>query len=156
MKMKEIFYGFPGPLRRQVLAQFVTGTVFWLLSVVIQITTHDIWFSFPCVLLAGCLFFSGVRLYCCGRNGAYICIKGSCVKIETVGRKKKIRSIQLMVDGITLKIPIRYRLKRLAVGDTVSVYLSDKTPVYQWENGYFVCNYYTMTMEKGGEQDGGG
>ena len=154
--MKEIFYGFPGPLRRQVLFQFAAGMAFWFLSVVIQIMTHDIWFAFPCVLLAGYLFFSGVRLYCCGRNGAYICIRGSCVGIETAGRKKQICSIHLMVDGITLKIPIRYRLKQLAVGDTVTAYLSDKTPVYQWENGYFVCSYYAMTTEKDGEQNDGG
>lgn len=152
MKMKEIFNGFPGPLRKQVLIQFAAGAAFWFLSVVIQISTHDIRFSFSGVLLAGYLFFCGVRLYCCGRNGAYLCIKGSCVGIETVGRKKQIRSIQLMMDGITLKIPIRYRLKRIAIGDTVYVYLSEKTPVYQWESGYMICSYYAVTMEKDGGQ----
>ncbi|BCZ37856.1 hypothetical protein GVanDAA622_25470 [Enterococcus faecium] len=49
-----------------------------------------------------------------------------------------------------MKIPIRQRMKVLSIGDTVIIYLSDKTPVYEHEGSYMICSYYALGTKKRG------
>nr|WP_300563499.1 hypothetical protein [uncultured Acetatifactor sp.] len=47
-----------------------------------------------------------------------------------------------------IEMPVRHRIRNLNKGDTVIVYLSEKTPVYEQENGYMVCSYYALEIGK--------
>jgi hypothetical protein len=44
---------------------------------------------------------------------------------------------------------IRHRIKRIAVGDTVVVYLAESTQVYDQDGGYLIGNYYALDIGKG-------
>lgn len=57
------------------------------------------------------------------------------------GIRKRIRNICIGTELHTIKMPVRHRIRNLNKGDTVIVYLSEKTPVYEQENGYMVCSY---------------
>ena len=79
-----------------------------------------------------------------------MCIQGTCEKIETVGLRKRTKGIWVQLEGNVVKIPIRQRMKVLSIGDTVIIYLSDKTPVYEHEGNYMICSYYALGIEKRG------
>lgn len=152
--MKEKFYSLPKPLQKQILIRSGAGMVFLLLLVIILICFHDLYFCLPCLLLSGFLLINGGCLLYSGSKGSYIRIQGTCEQIEAFGIRKRIRSIRIAFDGYTVKIPVRQRMKRLSTGDTVIVYLSEKTPVYEQDGEYMVCSYYALETEKGCNQVG--
>ena len=141
--MKERFYELPAPLQKQIAIRIVGGAVFLLLFVIILLGFRDFYFSLPCLLLSGFLLINGIRLCYNSFAGNYMCIQGTCEKIETVG-------IWVQLEGNVVKIPIRQRMKVLSIGDTVIIYLSDKTPVYEHEGNYMICSYYALGIEKRG------
>lgn len=154
--MKEKFCSLPKTMREQILVRSAAGTAFLLLSVLTGIWFRDIYLSLPCILLAGYLFFQGGSLLYAGYRGGYICIRSTCEETESCGRRRRIRSVRVSFDGQSLKIPVSRGMKRIAAGDTVIIYLSDRTPVYEWENGYMICSYYAIAVEKRCVQDDGG
>lgn len=147
--MKDKLKALPMPLQKQVVFQFGAGIVFMLLMVLIWILFSDVYFALPCLLMSGFLLVSGGRLFYIGSKGSCVCVCGTCVQIETFGFRKSIKSIEIAFDGYLVKIPIRQRMKRLSTGDTVSVYLSEKAPVYEQDGIYMVCSYYVLETEKG-------
>ena len=48
-----------------------------------------------------------------------------------------------------LTVSIHERIKRLSVGDTVTIYLSEKTPVYSRDGAYLIYGYYAVEIRKG-------
>ena len=141
--MKERFYELPAPLQKQIAIRIVGGAVFLLLFVIILLGFRDFYFSLPCLLLSGFLLINGIRL-------CYNSFAGNCEKIETVGLRKRTKGIWVQLEGNVVKIPIRQRMKVLSIGDTVIIYLSDKTPVYEHEGNYMICSYYALGIEKRG------
>ena len=152
--MKETFCQLSKSLQKQVLIRFMGGGGFLFLLLMILICFRDLYFALPCFLLAGFLLISGAHLFYNGSRGEYICIHGICEQIETFGIRKRIKAIRIAFDGYSLRIPVRQRMRRLSVGDTVIIYLSQKAPVYEQDGEYMVCSYYALETEKGCEQIG--
>lgn len=134
----------PQALRKQVLIRTLLGAGFLILFFVILASFRDFYFSIPCLLLSAVLLGNGGWLLVQGIRKNYIRLEGVCDKIETAGIRKRVRSIRILLEQDTLKIPIRQGMKQLAVGDTVIVYLSDRTPVYEQEGGYMICSYFAL------------
>ena len=89
--MKERFYELPAPLQKQIAIRIVGGAVFLLLFVIILLGFRDFYFSLPCLLLSGFLLINGIRLCYNSFAGNYMCIQGTCEKIETVGLRKRTK-----------------------------------------------------------------
>ena len=148
--MKEQLNRLPKSLQKQVMLRLGAGIVFLFLFVVLLIGIRDLYLSLPCLLLAAFLLISGGDLFYNSIKGEYVRIQGVCERIETVGIRKRIRSISISFDGHWLKIPVRKRINRLSVGDAVIIYLPEKEPVYEQDGGYLVCGYYALETEKKG------
>ena len=93
------------------------------------------------IVNGGLLFYNGVK-------GNFVRIQGVCRQVETAGIRKRIRNICIGTELHTIKMPVRHRISNLKKGDTVILYLSEKTPVYEQENGYMVCSYYALEIGK--------
>ena len=106
----------------------------------------------PCLLFAGFFIVNALRLlYTCIR-GDYISVSGTCVQVETTAIRKRIKSLTLEYEEEEprlLTVSIRERMKRLSVGDTVTIYLSEKTPVYSRDGAYLIYGYYAVEIRKG-------
>lgn len=146
--MKEKLCSLPRPLQKQVLIRLAAGVVFIFLTVMIFICFRDLYFALPCALMSVYLLINVGRVFYNGYRGDYVRIQGICEEMETVGIRKRLKSIRIAFDGYSVKIPVRQRLKRLAVGDTVTVYLSEKAPVYEQDGGYMICSYDALETEK--------
>ncbi len=146
--MKTQFNKLPKIIQNQIIIRIAAGIVFFVLFFIILLCFRDKYFYLPCLLFSAFLLVNGgVLLFNC-INGNYICIEGVCESVEKFGIRRRIRNISISVDNSRVKIPIRQRMKSLSVGDTVIVYVSDKTPVYEHENGYMICSYYALEIKK--------
>lgn len=152
--MKERFKQIPAVLQKQILLRFTVGVLFLILFAVILFYFRDYYLYLPCLVFAGFLIVNGGLLFYNSLIGNYICVQGVCEQIEVIGFRKRVKEIYVGLDQNTLRIVIKHRIKRIAVGDTIIVYLSDKTPVYEQHDGYMVCSYYAIEIKKGEQSDG--
>lgn len=146
--MKDEFGRLPQALQRQFSIRLAAGAGFILLFLAVQLGLGDIYLSLPCLLFGSVMIVNGSLLFYNGINGNFIRVQGICRQVETAGIRKRIRNIRIGTELHTIKLPVRYRIRNLNKGDTVIVYLSEKTPVYEQENEYMVCGYYALEIGK--------
>ena len=141
--MKERFKQLPEPLQQQVIRRFAVTIVFVLLFFITLFGFWDVCLFLPCLLFAGFFIVNALRLFYTCIRGDYISVSGTCVQVETTAIRKRVKSPML------LTVSIHERIKRLNVGDTVTIYLSEKTPVYSRDGAYLICGYYAVEIRKG-------
>ena len=147
--MRDKFKQLPEVLQRQVLIRFVGGIVFLFLFIVIQIYFADIYFSLPCLLFGSVMIVNSGWLLYNSLQGNYLCVQGVCEQIEITSIRKRVKSLCVRIDKNMLQVPVKRKAKGIAQGDTVVLYLSDKTPVYEKDDGYMICSYYALEIKKG-------
>lgn len=146
--MKDKFKRLPDALQKQVVLRLAIGVGFFILFLIVQFCMGDICFSLPCVLFGGVMIVNGGLLFYNSTKGNFISVRGVCTQIERTGMRKRIRSLYIDTEPYTLKLPVCQRIKNLDKGDTIIVYLSEKTPVYEQDNGYMICSYYALEIRK--------
>ena len=73
----------------------------------------------------------------------------AAAKVEQTAIRKKTKSIYFTTEPYVVKVRLRHRLKEIAVGDHIAVFVSDNMPVYQ-ENGCQILNgYIAIEIKKG-------
>ena len=81
--------------------------------------------------------------------GRYVLVEGVCQQVEQTAIRKKTKSIYFTTEPYVVKVRLRHRLKEIAVGDHIAVFVSDNMPVYQ-ENGCQILNgYIAIEIKKG-------
>ncbi len=142
-KMKDV----PTPLRRRFYGSMVAGiscTLFFLLAWFI---TGELYICLSLLYLALFPLISAWSLYRRCVRGAYVIIKGECVDIEKSGIMKKVRSIYIISDNIRIRIPTQKRSLQVSLGDVVTVYIPEQSPLMPYENYYYISNYYAITAQ---------
>lgn len=147
--MRERFRKMPQVLQKQILFRSGVSFLFWLLFIIILISFQDIYLMLPCLLLAGYLTGSSIWLFYQSVVGNYMHLQGECIRLETIGIRKKVQSVHLALEQGIVKIPVRQRIRRLSEGDTVSIYVAEKTPVYERDGIYIISSYYAMEIQGG-------
>lgn len=145
--MRERFGKLPQALQKQVLFRSGVSVLFWSLFIIILINFRDIYLLLPCLLLAGYLTGNSMWLFFQSVAGNYMHLQGECIHLETIGIRKKVRSVHLALEQGIVKIPVRQRIRRLSEGDTVSIYVAEKTPVYERDGLYIISSYYAMEIQ---------
>lgn len=148
MGLKDKFKQLPDALQRQIAIRLAAGAGFSVLFLIVQFCMGDICFSFPCAVFGGVMIVNGGLLLYNSTRGNFISVRGVCRQIETTGMRKRIRNIYISTEPYLLKLPVRQRIRNLSKGDTVTVYLSEKAPVYERDNGYMICSYYALSVRK--------
>lgn len=146
--MKDKFKHLPEALQRQITLRLAIGAGFFVLFVIVQLGMGDIYFSLPCVVFGGVMIVNGSLLLYNSAMGNCISVKGVCRQIDTTRIRKRIRNIYIDTEACTVKMPVRHRIRNLNKGDTIMVYLSEKTPVYEQDDGYMICSYYALEIRK--------
>lgn len=147
--MKEKFKSLPEALQWQILSRFAGGIGFLLLFVVIMIFYRNMYLWLPSLFFMVLLIVSGSVLLYNSIKGNYVSVAGVCENIEVTGIRRRVKRITLKLEENSLTISVRHRIKKLKIGDTVIVYLSDKTLVYPTANGYDAFSYYAMEIRNG-------
>lgn len=146
--MKEKWIKMPKALQKQVLFRSGGVGVFLLILLFLMTGSRDLYLLLPCVLCISWLAGSGFWLFLQASEGNYMLLQGQCVRIETAGLRKRVHAVYLALEQGTVKIPVRYRISRLTEGDTIAVYVAEKTPVYERDGIYIIGNYYAMEIRR--------
>ena len=146
--MKEKWIKMPMALPRQVLFRFGGGGLFLMILLFLMTGSRDLYLLLPCVLCMIWLAGSGFWLFLQAAGGNYMCLQGQCIRIDTSGLRKRVRAVHLALEQGTVKIPVRYRISKLSEGDTVSIYLAEKTPVFERDDTYIISSYYAMEIQR--------
>lgn len=146
--MKEEFMRIPVPLRKQISIHMGFSATAFLLFFIILFSSWDFRLCFPCLILAVFLLVNdGILLYQC-LDGNYIRLTGICTRIQTTGLHKKVKAVQADVEGVLLQIRVKHRLRNIAVGDSVELYASVHTPIYEQDGIHIIYDYYAMEVKK--------
>ena len=148
--MRDKIKQLPNALQHQLFIRAGGGIFFVFLFIVIQICFGDFYFSLPCLFCGSVVIVNGGWLLYNSLKGNYIRIQGICQQIETTGIRKRIKSVHINSEPYVLKIHVRSRIRNLSKGDTVIIYLSEKTPVYEQDGRYTIGSYYALETGKEG------
>lgn len=140
----------PQALQRQVLFRSGGSVLSWIVFLIIGASFRDVYLMLPCLLLAGYLTGNSIWLFYQSAVGNYMHLQGECIRLETVGIRKRVCSLHLALEQGIVKIPVRQRIKKLSEGDTVSIYVAEKTPVYERDGIYTISSYYAVEVQNGG------
>ena len=146
--IRENFKKIPEPLQKEILKRIGYSTLVIAVSLILILTTNDWILSVPCLFISLYLLISAITLYINSVKGKIICITGICVEIERSRFKRNGKSISLDVEGKCVKLPFKRRIKGAQEGSTVSVYMNEKTKVYNNQLGFVICDYYILEVEK--------
>ena len=147
--MKEKFKTLPEALQWQILSRFAGGVGFFLLFIVIMIFYRNVYLWLPSLFFMVMLIVSGAILFYNSIKGNYVSVSGVCENIEVTGIRRRVKRITLKLEENSLTVSIKHRIKKLKTGDTVIVYLSEKTQVYQQDSGFAVFDYLALELRNG-------
>ena len=137
----------PPALQRQLLIRvgfILLSLVLGVVSLVLFSTT----IALPFLLCAALLAFSAFRLYRIGARGQYLILRGTVLKVEYTPLRRQPKSVLLEADGKALQVVLRNRHVAVQEGDTVTLYISDTTPLYEWQGIHRLYAYLAMTPGK--------
>lgn len=134
--MKERFKRLPEALQKQVIYRLGAGVIFF----------RDIYLLLPALCFAVFFILNGLWVFFETDAGKYVVVEGRCTGIERTPLRKRIKNIHIETDDITVKVIVKQRMKQLAIGDNIRVYVFEKTPVYDQEQCKLLCSY--LALEK--------
>ena len=146
--IRENFKKIPEPLQKEILKRIGYSTLVIAVSLILILTTNDWILCVPCLFISLYLCVTAITLYINSVKVRIICITGICVEIERSRLKRNGKSVSLDVEGKLVKLPFKRRIKGIQEGSTVSVYMNEKTKVYNNQFGFVICDYYILEVEK--------
>lgn len=147
--MKDLLNHLPLALRQQAILRGAMALLFLILFIAIWAGTGEFSFALPCLVFVVFLIVNtSIMLYNI-INGNYVRIYGTCTGIERTAIRRRVKSITVTHDGQQLMISVRRWLSGLSVGCGVTLYLSDKAPVYEKNGAYVIDSYYALSLEEG-------
>lgn len=126
--MKERFRNIPAPLQKQILQRAFGMAI----GIVIMIFAgkEDIVLLLPGIAALLMFLVSACSLAIRCLDGNYLILRGQCLQIERSFVRKNIKAIYLKVQNHTVKLRCQIP-RRIAVGDQVTIYISNDAPVYE-------------------------
>ena len=100
---------------------------------------------------AALLTICAARLYRTGMRGQYLILRGVILKVERTVLRQRPKSILLEANGKALLVMLRNRHAAVREGDTVTLYISDTAPLYEWQGIHRLHAYLAMVP---GRRDG--
>lgn len=152
--MKKKWKSIPESLRKQVAIRLGVGIAALLLFAVILIAYQDLCMALPCIILSGFLLVAAGLLVTSIVRGDCICVTGTCTQVQMTAVRRRIKLLRLEIEGIPVQLQVKHCLKGIGVGDTVTLYLTEKTPVYEKDGLQVICSYIAVEREKGENHDG--
>lgn len=144
--MKEKFLRIPVPLRKQILIR-LGGCGLGIAMMLMMFAYRGDWkLLLPCIALSAACLQSAASLFDRCDRKQYVVITGRCTEIEKTPFRKRTKAVYLCSDEFNLKIVCIGKMRNLIPGDTLSVYVSDNTAVYDMDGCKVICSY--LALEK--------
>ena len=143
--MKEKYKQIPQPLRKQILLRCAGAGLALAMLLFVLVYSRDWRFFIPCVVAAVLCIASAALLFNRCVRGKYVVITGICTEIERTSIRKRIKALHLQTEEHHVRLVGVRGLRSLSVGETLSLFVADNTPVYSVEGSNVICNYITLS-----------
>ena len=143
--MKDTFLTFPEPLRKRILLQCAGGGFGIAMLLILLVYGRDWHFLFPCAALAIVSLSGAASLYDRCRQGRYVTIEAACTEITRTPFRRRIKSLYLRSEQYTIKLVGVRNIRGLAVGDTMTLYVSDNAAIYEMDGSMVLCSYLALS-----------
>lgn len=143
--MKDIFLTFPEPLRKQILLQCAGGGFGIAMFLILLVYGCDWYFLFPCAALVIVSLSGATSLYDRCRQERYVTIEAACTEITRTPFRRRIKSLYLRSEQYTIKLVGVRNICGLAVGDTLTLYVSDNAAIYEMDGSMILCSYLALS-----------
>ena len=143
--MKDIFLAFPEPLRKQILLQCAGGGFGIAMFLILLVYGRDWYFLFPCAALVIVSLSGATSLYDRCRQERYVTIEAACTEITRTPFRRRIKSLYLRSEQYTIKLVGVRNICGLAVGDTLTLYVSDNAAIYEMDGSMVLCSYLALS-----------
>ena len=143
--MKDIFLKFPEPLRKQILLQCAGGGLGIAMLLILLVYSRDWHFLFPCATLAITCLSGAASLYDRCQQERYVTIEATCTEINRAPFRRRIKSLYLRSEQHTIKLVGIRNIRGLTVGDTLTLYVSDSTAIYEMDGSMVLCSYLALS-----------
>lgn len=143
--MKEKFMQIPAPLRRQILLRCAGVGLGATMLLIVMIYSTDWRFMVPCAAAAVLCLSSAALLFDRCIRGRYVVITGICTEIERTSIRKRIKAIYLQTEEHQVRLVGVRPVRNLIVGDTVSLFVAENTPVYNTDGCNVICSYIALS-----------
>lgn len=129
--MAEQFKQIPSPLQKQILIR-LAGSGLGIAMLTLILAYHGSWqLILPGIAIFVAFTVSAWLLFRKCVTGAYVVIHGQCVEIERTGIRKKIKAVYIQNEDRCIRIMSQLqKIRKLSVGDKLTLYLAENTPVY--------------------------
>ena len=130
--MKQDWKSLPPALQRQLIIQMGLAVCCLVLAIgALAFISFSV--SVPFLLGAALLTICAARLYRTGMRGQYLILRGVILKVERTVLRQRPKSILLEANGKALLVMLRNRHAAVREGDTVTLYIADTAPLYEWQ-----------------------
>ena len=102
-------------------------------------------FLFPCAALAITCLSGAASLYDRCQQERYVTIEATCTEIHRAPFRRRIKSLYLRSEQHTIKLVRIRNIRGLTVGDTLTLYVSDSTAVYEMDGTMILCSYLALS-----------
>ena len=148
--MKQDWKSLPPALQHQLIIQMGLAVCCLVLAIgALAFISFSV--SVPFLLGAALLTICAARLYRTGMRGQYLILRGVILKVERTVLRQRPKSILLEGNGKALLVMLRNRHAAVREGDTVTLYIADTAPLYEWQGIHRLHAYLAMVP---GKQDG--
>ena len=147
--MKKDRKSLPPALQHQMIIQ-IGLALFCLVLAIGALAFVSFTVSIPFLLGAALLVICAMRLFCIGMRGQYLILRGVILKVDRTALRQRPKSILLETNGKALQVMLRNRHAAVREGDTVTLYIADTTPLYEWQGIHRLHAYMAMVP---GRQD---
>ena len=144
--MKERFLNIPAPLQKQIFLRAL-GTLIGI-AIMIFAGRGDVILLLPGIAILLMFLVSACSLTIRCLDGKYLVLKGQCIQVERSLVRKNIKAIYLQAQNHTVKLSSQIP-KRIAVGDSITLYISNDAPVYEQDG----CQVLFHILAIGREHD---
>lgn len=150
--MRERMKKLPLVLQKQVIIRFGAFLLSLTFLVFMLLLYGDIYFSLTLAALG--LFFgiSAMSMLIKLSDGKYVVIEGKCNKVEWTAFRKRAKMLYLNCKP-QVKVCNRQKLRNFEIGDTVILYVSENTPVYEAEGYQLLSGYLAIEFWKGNDEN---
>lgn len=141
--MKQDWKTLPSALQHQMLIQMGLALLCLILAIgALAFVSFTV--SVPFLFGASVLTISAVRLYRTGMRGQYLILRGTILKVERTSLRQRPKSMLLEINGKALLVMLRNRNATVREGDTVTLYIADTAPLYEWQGVHRLHAYLAM------------
>ena len=141
---KRQYEHFPAPLRQLLNLRLIGAAAGLFLTLVILLVFAELPLILPSLLL---LFWSSAdawRLYRLFTHQEFLVLSGVCTRVDISPIRRRPKAIYTDIEGKPVKIPINMPLGSAAIGDTIKIYISRQSPVYESDGVSTIFRYYAI------------